>query len=176
MSKEALELQGITFEGLMALKYGDELKDKFAELGVPQVWQGGKKKVTMIKEAIELLSKAETGQQIASVLAEDLIEVSIIDAETEEVLGDYVPADAIKEDALKQSEEVGRADTKQTGQNATPIKKVVKKVAPYPLDVLDENLKRIQSNLSNGIPAQRNILLKKLTELEAIKLEFYPEA
>ena len=37
------------------IKYG-ELKAKFVELGIPNVWKQGKKKVDMINEAIELLS------------------------------------------------------------------------------------------------------------------------
>ena len=43
------------------VKYG-ELKDKFAELGIPSVWKQGKKKVDMINEAVELLSTMETSQ------------------------------------------------------------------------------------------------------------------
>lgn len=37
------------------IKYG-ELKAKFVELGIPNVWKQGKKKVDMINEAVELIS------------------------------------------------------------------------------------------------------------------------
>ena len=37
------------------IKYG-ELKAKFEDLGIPNVWKQGKKKVDMINEAVELLS------------------------------------------------------------------------------------------------------------------------
>ena len=43
------------------VKYG-ELKDKFVELGIPNVWKQGKKKVDMINEAVELLSTMEVSQ------------------------------------------------------------------------------------------------------------------
>lgn len=43
------------------IKYG-ELKAKFTELGIPNVWKQGKKKVDMINEAVELLSTMEVSQ------------------------------------------------------------------------------------------------------------------
>jgi hypothetical protein len=43
------------------VKYG-ELKAKFVELGIPNVWKQGKKKVDMINEAVELLSTMAVSQ------------------------------------------------------------------------------------------------------------------
>ena len=43
------------------VKYG-ELKDKFVELGITNVWKQGKKKVDMINEAVEVLSTMEVSQ------------------------------------------------------------------------------------------------------------------
>lgn len=43
------------------VKYG-ELKAKFVELGIPNVWKQGKKKVDMINEAVELLSTMDASQ------------------------------------------------------------------------------------------------------------------
>ena len=43
------------------VKYG-ELKNKFEELGIPNVWKQGKKKVDMIDEAIEILSTMDESQ------------------------------------------------------------------------------------------------------------------
>ena len=53
------------------IKYG-ELKAKFEDLGVPNVWKQGKKKVDMINEAVELLSTMEVSQ------VEDVQEAKVI--------------------------------------------------------------------------------------------------
>lgn len=53
------------------IKYG-ELKAKFEDLGVPNVWKQGKKKVDMINEAVELLSTMEVSQ------VEDIQEAKVI--------------------------------------------------------------------------------------------------
>ena len=55
------------------VKYG-ELKDKFKDLGIPNVWKQGKKKVDMINEAIELLSTMEVSKVEDAQEAKEIIE------------------------------------------------------------------------------------------------------
>ncbi len=58
-------------EELQGVSYG-KLKSKFAELGIPEVWKQGRKKIAMIDEAVEVLSRInETGKEAVEVI-EDL--------------------------------------------------------------------------------------------------------
>jgi hypothetical protein len=52
----------ITFEVLNAIGYGDPLKEKFAELGIPEAWKQGKRKADIINGALELLAKIKEKQ------------------------------------------------------------------------------------------------------------------
>jgi hypothetical protein len=72
-----------------------DLKDKFKELGIPEVFKPGIKKVDLVDSAVELLEKKETLKQDVSV-AEVIIEVE----------KDKVIKNEVKED--KQSHEVSK--------------------------------------------------------------------
>ena len=66
-----------------------DLKDKFKELGIPEVFKPGIKKVDLVDSAVELLEKKETLKQDVSV-ADIVIEVE----------KDKVIANEVKEDKL----------------------------------------------------------------------------
>ena len=67
---------------LEALRYMD-LKDKFIELGIGEVFKGGVKKVVLIETAISTLENMETGKTVKEVIAKVAIEEKIIKEEIE---------------------------------------------------------------------------------------------
>ena len=68
---------------LEAVKY-HELKDRFTDLGIPQVWKPGTKKAIIIQNALELLEKLESknigasendGEQNANIVEDAILEI-----------------------------------------------------------------------------------------------------
>ena len=66
-------------EELQATQYGD-LKAKFAELGIANVWKAGIKKVVLIENAVAVLEKVKSKETIED---KDLAEEAIIEFEKE---------------------------------------------------------------------------------------------
>ena len=66
-------------EELTLVKYQD-LKNKFDELGVSEVWRQGKKKIDMINEAVEILSEMEATGEKSDVAIEEIVKDKKIEA------------------------------------------------------------------------------------------------
>jgi len=132
----------ITKEELELVAY-KEMQAKFEELGVPEVWKPGKKKETMILEAIEKLNLIKSLENAG--LEKDDIEkaVSKVKDNKEELA---------KAEALKEAQEKEALEKAQT-EKAVELK--------LTLPQIEKNLKNIEANLKNNIPSQRVLLLNK---------------
>jgi len=139
----------ITVQELSEVKYGD-LKSKFTELGVPKIWRAGKKKTTMINEAIEKLAQIRKFESEG--LNRDEAEVEIKEIK-----------DKKEEDAkLAIAEERAKIEEKAS------VKVTESKASVYSKEVLEANLRTINLNLLQAIPSHREILQLKKENIEAL--------
>lgn len=128
-----------------------ELKAKFEELGVGDVFHGGTKKKTLIDKAIEALELKEEQDQDPE---EDLEqEQEFIDTESEQETSD--------------PEETPEPVLKQT---ATQSKEAVRKTKKSKLtrDQILDNLENIKLNLISAQGAAKTKLIEKRRELESM--------
>ena len=143
----------ISKEELSKVKYG-ELLNKFTELGIPEVWKAGTKKITMINSAIDKL-KIKTNLESLG------LEDAEVSKELEVIVENKIKADLAKEvEVAKQVEIKDKAETKQI-QNSGLTKEQV-----------EGNLRNIELNLKNGIESHRIVLLKKQADLELLLSKF----
>ena len=143
----------ISKEELSKVKYGELLK-KFTELGIPEVWKSGSKKMVMIDKAIDKL-KIKTNLESLG------LEDAEVSKELEVIVENKIKADLAKEvEVAKQVEIKDKAETKQI-QNSGLTKEQV-----------EYNLRNIKLNLKNGIESHRIVLLKKQTDLELLLSKF----
>lgn len=140
----------ITKAELSKVKYG-ELLAKFTELGVPEVWKAGSKKMTMIEKAIEQVS-------LKSSLEDAGLNADQIEKKVEEV--------AVAKIEKKQKEEVAKIE-KQEADDAQAKSKIDN--AGLTLEQIEYNIKNINANIKFGVAGQRVALLKKLEWLEDLK-------
>jgi len=151
----------ITKEELSAVKYSD-LKAKFAELGIESIWQNGVKKDLLIASALEKLSEIKEKAIAAGDIEKDpeLTNVKLEDSEEDK------KAAILKEAQDKEEEEKAIADKAvkdiEVDIEEVETPKVISK------EILEKNIKLIETNLRNGIPAQKSILQKKLQELQEL--------
>lgn len=95
-----------TFESLSEIKYGD-LKAKFEDLGVGEVWKPGKKGVDLINSALDKLSEI-SGQKEA-----DAVEAKIVEDKEKE---DLISKDEVEVMIAKLQRAVGASiDTHRQG-------------------------------------------------------------
>ena len=141
------EKKQITLEELSDIKYHDLLA-KFTELGIPEVWKAGTKKITMINKAID---KIKIKNSLES-LGLDKEEVS---KEVEAMAKKKAKAEADK--ILAEAKQVEKEDKKEV---------VRLKKAKLSKQDLEKNIKVIESNIKFGVPTQRAQLQKKLETLQ----------
>ena len=132
----------ISEQELNDVKYHDLLA-KFTELGIPQIWKPGKKKVTMITKAIEELKIKQSLESKG--LSEKEVQVEL---------------EVIKE---KKVEAADAEKLKIAIQAELEDKKEIKKVEDADLskEVIKANLANIQKQMIQCIPSHRMILIKK---------------
>lgn len=142
----------ITQEELSEVKYGD-LLEKFTELGIPEVWKRGKKKISMIESAIEKL-------KIKSNLESQGLQQDEVEKE-------------LKEIELKKEKAVQDAQLQKAIEAEEKDKQIVKQVVESKLtkEQIEYNLDNIRKNLINVIPTHRIVLLKKQELLEKMLSE-----
>lgn len=140
----------ITKAELSKVKYG-ELLAKFTELGVPEVWKAGSKKITMIEKAIEQV-KLKQSLEDAGLNTEE------IEQKVEEV--------KIAKEEKKVKEEIKKIEEQEV-QDAEAKSKIDN--SGFSLEQIEYNIKNIEANIKFGIPAQRVVLLKKLEWLQDLK-------
>jgi outer membrane translocation and assembly module TamA len=140
------EKKTINVEELSEVKYHDLLA-KFKELGIPEVWKAGTKKVTMINNAIDKL-------KIKSSLESLGLDKEEVSKEVEAMAKKKAKAEADK--VLEQAKLAEKEDKKE----------VVKlKKAKLSKEDIEKNIKIIQSNIKFGVPSQKEKLQKKLEAL-----------
>ena len=145
--------KNITAEQLKAVKYGD-LLETFTQLGVKEVWRGGKKKTTMIEEALSKLA-----------VLRELEEKGMNEAEQKEEL----EAIEIKKEEIKIQKEIEEAVAKEQAQKAE-VKKVVE--TKLTKEQIEKNLKIIAANIAGGPESHRTALFAKQELLEELLKQF----
>ena len=133
--------KNVTASELNSVKYGDLLA-KFTELGVEKAWKAGKKKKTMIEDAIERLKIKSELEAKGKEAQEENVE-NVIEEKKEE---------AAKEVAAEKK--VAKAKIQEDKKNVQS--------SNLTQEQIKENIKRIDANLKfNSVEAQRPILLRK---------------
>ena len=145
--------KNITAEQLKAVKYGD-LLETFTELGVKDVWRGGKKKTTMIEEALAKLAVLRELEEKGMDEAEQKAELESIE---------------IKKEEIKIQEDIKEAIAKEQAENAE-IKKVVE--TKLTKEQVEKNLKVIAANIAGGPASHRQALFAKQEILEDLLKQF----
>mgnify|MGYP003653877991 FL=1 len=140
----------VTKSDLSKVKYG-ELLAKFTELGVPEVWIPGSKKMTMIEKAIAAVQlKASLESQG---LDKKEIEDKVIEIEEAKVVA-------------KQKEEIAIVEQKEAEQKIAK-EKIIK--SDLTLEEINYNIKNLESLIKFGIQNQRVGLQLKLEWLLELK-------
>lgn len=134
--------KSITKEELSKVKYG-QLLEKFTELGVPEVWKPGSKKMVMIEKAVEqikLKASLESQGLDEKEVAEKIVEIkeAKVVAQQQEELQEAIAA-----------EEAQKKDEKKT------------KELKMTKEQIEWNLKMIEQNMKFGVAAQRVALMQK---------------
>lgn len=136
------EKKNITKQELSKVKYG-QLLEKFTELGVPEAWKAGSKKIVMIEKAIELYKIKQNLEQEG--LSKEEVETKVVEIEQER-------------EVLKQTEELKKAieveEKEKKAQEKTKELNLTKEQIEY-------NIKNIDANLIQCTDQQRFELIKK---------------
>jgi len=140
------ENKNITAQELSEVKYHDLLA-KFTELGIPEVWKAGSKKIDLISKAVDKLKIKQSLESLG-------LDKDSVSKEVEKMAIKKAKAD--DKIILEQAKQVEREDK----QMVTKIKK-----ANLSKEVLESNIKTIKANLAFGVPGHRDILNKKLEAL-----------
>ena len=137
----------ITEQELSEVKYHDLLAT-FKSLGVEDAWRAGKKKTTMIKDAIEKLNIVRS-------------------LEDKGISQDDVKEERLKiEDAKEQAKQVEVAKAIEDQEKADQLQKKTIIKSKYTKEQLEVNLRNIKLNLLQAIPSQRTMLIKKQEVLQ----------
>lgn len=140
------EIKSITAEDFQDVKYHDLLA-KFTELGIPEVWKRGSKKVDLINKAVEKL-------KIKSSLESLGLDKEEVSKEIEKMA--KKKADLEDKKILEEAKRV----EKEEKQMVTKIKK-----AKLTKEQIEYNIKNIRANIAGGVPSQRQVLQVKLEAL-----------
>ncbi len=135
-----------TAEDFKDVKYHDLLA-KFTELGVPEAFKRGSKKVDLIAKAVERL-KIKASLESVGLSKEE------VSKEVEKM-------------AIKKAKAEDQKILDQAKQVEKQEKAMVKKIAKAKLtkEQLEYNIKNIRANIAGGVPSQRQILQVKLEAL-----------
>ena len=137
----------ITEQELSEVKYQDLLAT-FKSLGVEDAWKPGRKKTTMIKDAIEKLNIVRS-------------------LEDKGISQDDVKEERLKiEDAKEQAKQVEVAKAIEDQEKADQLQKKTIIKSKYTKEQLEVNLRNIKLNLLQAIPSQRTMLIKKQEVLQ----------
>ena len=140
------EIKSITAEDFKDVKYHDLLA-KFTELGVPEVWKGGSKKIDLINKAVDKL-------KIKSSLESLGLDKEEVSKEVEKMA--KKKADKKDKEILEEAKQVEKKE-----------KQMVQKIQKAKLskEQLEYNIKNLRANIAGGVPSQRQILQTKLEAL-----------
>ena len=143
----------VSKEELMAVPYKN-LLEKFTELNVKDAWKPGTKREKMVDNALEkikILKKLEAKElspEEMEALAKEMIEKNRME-------------EALQAEKEKEAKILAEDDSKQGVRNRIEAMNLSK-------EQVIKSIKGINTNLINGIPSQRKILLVKLEILEDI--------
>lgn len=143
----------VSKEELMAVPYKN-LLEKFTELNVKDAWKPGTKREKMVDNALEkikILKKLEAKElspEEMEVLAKEMIEKNRME-------------EALQAEKEKEAKILAEDNSKQGVRNRIEAMNLSK-------EQVIKSIKGINTNLINGIPSQRKILLVKLEILEDI--------
>ena len=141
------EKKQITIEELREVKYHDLLA-KFKELGIPEVWKAGTKKITMINNAIDKMKIKNSLESLG-------LDKEQVSKEVEAMAKKKAKAEA--DQILAEAKLAEKEDKKEV---------VRLKKAKLSKEDLEKNIKIIESNIKFGVPSQREQLQKKLETLQ----------
>lgn len=141
--------QVVSAETLSEVKYGDLLA-KFTELGIPEVWKPGSKKIKMIETAIEKLAIVRSLEDRG--LEQKEIEQELVNVELKK--------------QQKEEQQLVEAAKQQEAADKAIVTKVEK--SNLSQEQIKFNLNIIEQNLMSNIPSHRDILLKKKEALLAL--------
>tara|TARA_B110000285_G_scaffold189164_1_gene215710 strand:+ start:144 stop:602 length:459 start_codon:yes stop_codon:yes gene_type:complete len=143
----------VSKEELMAVPYKN-LLEKFTELNVKDAWKPGTKREKMVDNALEkikILKKLEAKElspEEMEALAKEMIEKNRME-------------EALQAEKEKEAKILAEDNSKQGVRNRIEAMNLSK-------EQVIKSIKGINTNLINGIPSQRKILLVKLEILEDI--------
>ena len=140
------EIKNVTAEDFKDVKYHDLLA-KFTELGVPEVWKGGSKKVDLINKAVEKLKIKSSLESVG--LSEEEVSKEV----------EKMALKKAKAEDKKILEEAKQVEKKEK-QMVTKIKK-----AKLTREQLENNIRITRANLAGGVPSHRRVLQVKLEAL-----------
>jgi hypothetical protein len=138
---------------LEAVAYGD-LKEKFTELGIPEVWHQGKKKVDLINLALQRLEEVKAIEAKGIDLSDPIVKSKLEEEKEKELITDasFKEIEVVEEIVIDESQ-TKEEDTKE-------------KVAHnYTKEEIEENLELIICNLYQATPLHRTLLFEKQAEL-----------
>lgn len=141
------EKKQVTLQELSDIKYHDLLA-KFKELGIPEVWKAGTKKITMINNAIDKMKIKNSLESLG-------LDKEQVSKEVEEMAKKKAKAEADK--VLEKAKQVEKEDKKEV---------VRLKKAKLSKEDIEKNIKVIESNIKFGVINQRAQLQKKLETLQ----------
>lgn len=141
------EKKQITIEELREVKYHDLLA-KFKELGIPEVWKAGTKKITMINNAIDKMKIKNSLESLGLDKEQVSKEVEVMAKKKAKAEADQILAEA-------------KLAEKEDKKEVVRLKK-----AKLSKEDLEKNIKTIESNIKFGVPSQREQLQKKLETLK----------
>lgn len=136
----------ITKQDLGKVKYGD-LLDKFTELGIPEVWKAGTKKIKMIEAAIEKLKIKDSLESLGLDKVQVSDELKAIAKNKAQAEKDKAIEDA-KQEIIKDKQEI--KELKQQG---------------FSKEQLEAQLLNVEKNLAQVLPTHRIALIKKKDQL-----------
>jgi len=140
----------ISKEELSKVSYGPALRKKLEELGIPEVWEQGKKKAEIIKEAVAKLEKLKEKKDQG--------------LSTEDAKEKIAKEKAIEKEGIEKfNKKVEKQKEKENNSEVEKLKVLTK-------EVLEKGLVNANQNLKHANEVHRKILLKKIANIqEALK-------
>jgi phage terminase large subunit GpA-like protein len=140
---------------LEAVSYGD-LKQKFTDLGIPEIWKQGKKKEELINLALQRLEEVKAIEAKGINLSDPIIISKLEDEKEKELIAGA---------SVEEIELVDEIILDESHIKEEEPKELVKIKHNYTKEQIEENLELIQCNLNQATPVQRTLLFEKQAEL-----------
>lgn len=161
---EVVELKRVLEE----TPYG-ELKAKFAELGVEEIFKGGVKKETLVQLALQKIEELR-GQVETEIEEEEEVETEEEEVETEEVETEEIETEITKGITIDEEEEISlivveeEEEIEDEDQDEEEDEVEVVRTG-FTREEIEENLEIVDANMRQATEFQLKILRSKKTEL-----------